>query len=160
MSKVIVLVHPFRYKESKLEFLLIKRKTAGYNWQGVTGSIEKNESTQECAVREIYEETGYRPDFITAINLTTDFYEGKEGKGEIWEGHYDGDSYIRLKEDTLFIARIDHEKDPVLNPKEHTDWIWCRYEEAYELIRWHFEKRLLRYVNNLIIANEEEWRYK
>ncbi|MGD8506469.1 MAG: NUDIX domain-containing protein [Candidatus Bathyarchaeota archaeon] len=149
-----VLVHPYRYKNDELEYLLIKRKRVAYNWQGVSGSVEENETTEECAIRELFEETGYIPASVTPINLPADFHEGTEGKGEIWEGHYNGDSYIKLQKDTLFIARIDQKKDPVLNPEEHTDWIWCKYEKAYEIIKWDLEKRFLRYINNMLITGE------
>jgi len=134
--------------------LLIKRKRVAHNWQGVTGSLERNETTEECAIRELFEETGYIPAFITSINMRADFYEETEGKGEIWEGHYNGDSYIKLQKDALFVARIDQKKDPVLNSEEHTDWIWCKYEKAYEIIKWDLEKRFLRYINNMLITGE------
>ena len=151
---ITVLVHPYRYKNGGLEYLLIKRKRVAHNWQGVTGSLERNETTEECAIRELFEETGYIPAFITSINMPADFYEGTEGKGEIWEGHYNGDSYIKLQKDTLFVARIDQKKDPILNPEEHTDWIWCKYGKAYEIIKWDLEKRFLRYINNMLITGE------
>lgn len=143
----VVLVHPYRYKEKKLEYLLIKRKTEGYNWQGITGSLEKDETTLEGAIRELFEETGYLPSFI----LPEDFYNGIEGEGEIWEGHYDGKSYIRLDNEALFVARIDQQKNPVINPEEHTDWSWSSFEKAYDLIRWDLEKRLLRYINKMLL---------
>ena len=134
--------------------MLIKRKREGYNWQGVTGRIEENETALEAAIRELEEETGYSPASITNFTLPNDFYEGTEGKGEIWEGHYDGDKYITLDSETMFIARIEQEKDPVIDPKEHTDWSWSNYEKAYDLIRWDLEKRLLRYINIMHVNKE------
>jgi len=62
-----VLVHPYRYKNGNLEFLLIKRKGLSYNWQGVTGALEKDEEPIDCTKREILEETGYIPSFITQV---------------------------------------------------------------------------------------------
>ncbi len=153
---MMVLVHPYRYRNGELEYLLIKRKKAAQNWQGVSGSSGENETTEECAIREIFEETGYVPASLTPVNFPADFYVGVEGKGDIWEGHYDGESYIKIQKDTLFVARIDQKKDPVLNPEEHTDWIWCKYEQAYDIIRWDFEKRVLRYINNMLMAEIEE----
>ncbi|MHA1198314.1 MAG: NUDIX hydrolase [Candidatus Heimdallarchaeaceae archaeon] len=151
----VVLVHPYRFINNKLEYLLIKRKTEGYNWQGVTGSLEKNETPVEGAIRELFEETGYTSASISNIRkLPDDFYNGKEEYGEIWEGHYDGDSYIKLNDEMIFVARVEEKKDPIIDPKEHTDWIWCEYERAYELIRWTLEKRLLRYINNMLINKE------
>lgn len=82
---ITVLVHPYRYKSGGLEYLLIKRKRVAHNWQGVTGSLERNETSEECAIRELFEETGYIPAFIASIDMPADFYEGTEGKGEIWK---------------------------------------------------------------------------
>ncbi len=148
-------VHPFRYNNGKLEYLLIKRATIAWNWQGVTGSQEENETMKECAIRELIEETSYEPAFITAIEFPSSFYQGIENEGErIPEEFYDGDTYHELEKGTYFVARIDQKKDPVLNPEEHTDWIWCEYEKGYELIKYDIEKRIFRFVHNMIINGE------
>jgi 8-oxo-dGTP pyrophosphatase MutT (NUDIX family) len=148
-------VHPFRYREGKLEFLLIKRATVSWNWQGVTGSTEEGETLKECAIRELFEETGYSPAFITSIEFPPSFYKGVENRGErIPEKYYDGDTYKQLEKGTYFAARIDQTQEPIIDPEEHTEWIWCNFERAYDLIMWDIEKRVLRFVNMMIVNGE------
>lgn len=148
----MISVHLFRYKDSDLEFLMIKRATLGYNWQCVTGALEKGESSLECVKREIFEETGYIPALITPISFPQEYYTEKEGQGDEWPPQ----ELQKLVKDLKvhhFIARIDQPQDPVLNPAEHTDWKWCSYETAYEMIKWDIEKKNLRYVYNYLINN-------
>ena len=157
----MVNVYPIRYKNSNLEFLMIKRTTLSYNWQCVSGSVgdtmgaldhPKGESPIECAKRELFEETGYIPALLLPFNIPQDLYtENKEDEGDESPSHLQE----LIKEITFynFIAVIDQPQDPVLNPAEHTDWKWCSFEIAYKIIKWAVEKKLLRFVHNHLIKN-------
>ena len=157
----MVNIYPIRYKNSNLEFLMIKRATLSYNWQCVSGSVgdtmgaldhPKGESPLECAKRELFEETGYNPAFILPFNIPRELYtENEEDEGDQSPPHLQE----LVKEITFFnfIARIDQSQDPVLNPAEHTDWKWCSFEIAYKIIKWAVEKKLLACAYDYIIKN-------
>jgi 8-oxo-dGTP pyrophosphatase MutT (NUDIX family) len=131
-----------------------------YNWQCVTSSVgdsigaldhPKGESQLECAIRELYEETGYKSSLIIPFDHPQDFYIEDEEEGNMLSS----EQKKLVKEITFynFIARIDELQDPVLNPAEHTDWKWCSYETAYKIIMWSIEKKGIRIVNNFLINN-------
>jgi 8-oxo-dGTP pyrophosphatase MutT (NUDIX family) len=160
VQKKMVAVYPIRYRDGNLEFLMIKRATVSYNWQCVTSSVgdsigaldhPKGESQLECAIRELYEETGYKSSLIIPFDHPQDFYIEDEEEGNMLSS----EQKKLVKEITFynFIARIDELQDPVLNPAEHTDWKWCSYETAYKIIMWSIEKKGIRIVNNFLINN-------
>jgi 8-oxo-dGTP pyrophosphatase MutT (NUDIX family) len=160
LQKEMVNVFPIRYRDGKLEYLMIKRATVSYNWQCVSGSVghtmgaidhPKDESPLECAKRELFEETGYIPALLVSFNPPPDFFVEDEPEGEISPPELQKE----VKETTLyvFIARIDQRQDPVLNPAEHTDWKWCSFDTAYQMIQWAIEKKGLRIVNSYLVKN-------
>lgn len=153
-------VYPIRHRNGQLEFLMIKRATLSYNWQCVTGSVGRSmgaldhpadETPLECAEREMFEETGYKSTQIIPFDPPEGFFIEDEDNGEIIPPHLQK----VFKETTFytFIAKIDQDQDPILNPTEHTQWKWCSYEQAYEIILWAIEKKAIRIVNEYLIKN-------
>ena len=61
----------YRYERGKKHFLLLKtNKKRGEYWQNVTGSVDKDETYQEGALREAIEETGLKKKMIKKIHPT------------------------------------------------------------------------------------------
>lgn len=123
-------VYVFRRRDSDIEYLLLKRnpRLGGY-WQPITGSIEKEESPREAAIREICEETG-KCDVKRLIGPLYCFRYVKEGKE--FEEHVFG---------------LESDDTPVMLSNEHTDRKWFRYEEALKALRWDENREGLRRLN-------------
>jgi len=56
----------------------------------------------------------------------------------------------------LFRCARDHgisaQQEPQLDPLEHDEWRWCRFEEALELLYWPENKEALRHCHKILAA--------
>ncbi|WP_051118236.1 nucleotide triphosphate diphosphatase NUDT15, partial [Vibrio campbellii] len=85
-------------------------------WATPGGHLELGESIEDCAKREVLEETGLIVDSIEKFTFTNDIFE-KEGK------HYV----------TLFVvASIVSGEPQVTEPDKCKQWKWCRLDDLPE----------------------------
>lgn len=104
------------------KFLLLKRashKIYPGTWQMITASVEKDESTKQTAVRELFEETGMKASKFFSVPHVNTFY-------------FDINDSVCLS--PVFLAYVDTEN--VMISDEHTEYKWVTYKEAVELIHW------------------------
>ena len=93
--------------------LLGKRKNShgSGTWAFPGGHLEFNESIEDCARREVFEETGIHIDHLRCGPYTNDIFAG-EGK------HYV----------TLFVTADYESGTPVVKePHKCEKWAWCRW---------------------------------
>ena len=114
-----------------------RRKNASgpYIWQFPQGGIDKGEKPKHAALRELYEETGIKPELVSTIGRITDwlyydfpadFHGKKAARG--WRGQ-------RQK----WYALRFHGSDDDVNLKAHrpiefVDWRWDDFARAPQLI--------------------------
>lgn len=85
-------------------------------WATPGGHLELGESIEDCAKREVLEETGLIVDSIEKFTFTNDIFE-KEGK------HYV----------TLFVVASSASCEPqVTEPDKCKQWKWCRLDDLPE----------------------------
>ncbi|GAH54536.1 unnamed protein product, partial [marine sediment metagenome] len=136
-----VLVYPVRKTNNEWEYLMLKRIISrGGVWQGVTGAPEADETIAEGAKRELFEETGYRS--FTLIKTDVSYIIPMQDR---WKDIYPED--IKEIPEHLFIAKINEQGSPQIDPIEHDDWKWCKYEEAVDLLSWENNKSALEFVH-------------
>ncbi len=139
-----VLVYPVRFKEEKWEFLLLKRtEERGGFWQGVTGHPEQKEKIIDGAKRELLEETSFIPSFIFQTVFSYTIKLDEKDKAMYPPGTDELTEYV-------FVARIDQEDEPTIDPYEHVEWKWCSFEEALETLLWEENKEALKHVYTLL----------
>ena len=141
---VQVLVYPFRIKNKQRIYLLLKRiKSRGGFWQGVTGGVEKGEDLQTAALRELHEETSLNCTNI--MNIGCKYSIQLDDK---WKYLY-ADNVNNIEEH-VFVAFLDEEKDPIIDPLEHNGWKWCTFDKAIELLKWTENIEALKQVQSYL----------
>lgn len=141
-AKYQVLVIPFRKKEGRIEYAILKREDMEV-WQWVAGGGEEGESILESAVREASEEIGIqlgkekflKLDTITSIPV----YHFKE--------KWDEDTYV-INE---YAFGVDVQNVEIRLSDEHTDYRWCLYEDAIRFLNWDSNKTALWELNERLI---------
>lgn len=96
-------------------------------WLGVGGKLEKGESPEECAVREVFEETGLHVESLKLSGLFTfpDF-----NNGEDWYG------YLYVIEN--FTGEL------IDSPEGHLEWI--EESKIFDLNMWAGDELFLRWM--------------
>lgn len=134
-----VLVYPVR-QNPKWEYLLLKRipRREGF-WQGVTGALKEGETVDEAARRELFEETRLVPLKLEKIDFIYSF-----PVADTWRHLYTAG--VKEITEYVYVALIDAEKEPVLDPGEHDQYTWCTFCKALHLLSWPNNKKALHHV--------------
>lgn len=145
-EKKLIDLYPYRLKENRAEYLLLKRaegqKYDG-QWRMIGGKVEEGETYWQAALRELFEETGLKPVKYWTIPSLNKFYE------------HHTDEILTIP---AFAARIDSSVPVVLN-REHSKAKWFDIDEAIEVILWPEQRRLLKLLHNIITSNQilDDW---
>ena len=124
----------FRKKNSTIEFLVLKyRPEQGGHWSFPKGHMEKEESEQETAKREVFEEAGLQIDLIEGFREETVF-SPKPGV---------------MKTVAFFLgeAKSDRVKHALEETEDHK---WLQFEEAMKQLTHEDTRELLKKANNFI----------
>jgi dihydroneopterin triphosphate diphosphatase len=137
---VSAFVFPVSGYRGAWQFLLLKRKPVPtYQldafWQGVTGGVEEGESVAQTAYRELLEETSLIPKSIEAIDLVYSY-----ALLPAWRHRYKPE--ITTITEHVFVALVDSAQEPILS-EEHTEFCWCDFDQAYELLEFRENKQAL-----------------
>lgn len=137
---------PLKYPVSALvvlhdadgNILLIERTSPPGFWQSVTGSIEPDETIEETAKREVWEETGIRLADGQLCNWhDSTVYEIYHH----WRHRYPKGVFENREH--IFSAEIPRDTAIVLQPDEHVAYGWFDIEEAAEKVFSPSNKRAI-----------------
>ena len=122
----------YREYKDEIQYLIISHQGDGH-WCFPKGHVEKKETEEETAIREVREETGLK------VKLFTDFrkqirYNPKENVD---------------KEVVFFLAKAK-DKAVDIQLEEISDFKWLGYEGAIDRITYESSKEVLREANNYI----------
>jgi len=130
----------FRKMGKGIEYLLLKTTSEreGF-WQPVTGGLEEGETRVEALKREVSEETGIKN--IVRIAENVDYFE-------YTDAHFiKGFDHI---EEYVFGVEVDPNERIVIDGKEHSEFKWCSFQEAMQLLKWEENKRALSRLNEIL----------
>lgn len=125
--------HIIRENNGQIEFLLLKR--ASYQsfpdlWQMVSGKIKEGEKVYESALREVFEETGLRPEKFWVLPNINSFYLIE-------------DESINLV--PVFVAKVNFDSEVKIS-SEHSEFRWVKGKEAKELLAWPGQRRSVEII--------------
>lgn len=124
-----------RLSNKEVLFLMLKRTLErGGFWQPITGNVNKEESFEEAAKREVREETG--------VNFTSKFIDLKYS--------FDFFDDNRLQHEVVFGAEINKDEEISLS-SEHTEFEWVDKERALNsYLKWPGNKEGLKRLSQIL----------
>jgi len=124
----------FRKNGNKTEYLLLKRvpEKNGF-WQPVTGGLEEGETRTEALFREIKEETGIKNPIRVIEGLY--YFEFSDPK---------------LNQEYVYGVEVFPTEEVVLDGEEHSEYRWCSFREALQLLSWKENKEALKKLNTIL----------
>lgn len=115
----------FRRKSGNTEFLLVKNKK-GSNWGFPKGHIEKGETEEDTAIREVLEETGVSITPLEGFRAISEYHP----KGKI------------IKQVVFFIAEAPCD-EITIQQSEIDRSVWADYGLAMKLFRFNNDRNVL-----------------
>ncbi len=135
-----IFIVTYRFEKNKIFYLLLKRKLHWQGWEFPKGGIEKNETKIQTVKREIKEETGLKIKKIRIYKLSGKYNYHKKF---IDRPNFKGQTY------TLYSAEVYGSKVKI-DEREHNQFKWLEFEEAYRKLTWKNQKKSLKKVNQFV----------
>ena len=97
---------------------MLKHKGRTKNWDLPKGHLKKKESFEECALREVHEETGIKKEKLKLLTKLDhkNIYTKKR-------------KLIRKKTKIIHLYLFEALTDKIKLSKEHTDYKWVKFEK-------------------------------
>lgn len=124
-----------------LKFLLLQGDNCLWNFP--KGHIEQNETLEQAALREVFEETGLKIE-----KLINGF---KEKISYYFRQDYSGKRRKIYKVVYFFLAQSLSKKVKI--SFEHKDFIWTSYSDAFHKIKFKDTQRLLKKARKFLTHN-------
>ena len=129
----------FRGNNNQREYLLLHYPHG--HWDLPKGKMEKGESKQQTAIRELKEETGLDP------HVTNDFEEQLTY-------FFRQDGQLIKKTVYFFIARVSADATVALS-HEHIGYEWLPFDEALARLSFDNAKDIMKKVENFLTQNNK-----
>jgi len=126
----------FGKKNNEIEYLIVKHKEInGGHWDFPKGHIEKGETEEETAIREIYEEVGLKVKILESFREDISYVADKEKN-------------IHKTVVFFLCEAVSSEVKYVFDELENHQWL--AYEEAMERLTFDNSKGILKKANSFL----------
>lgn len=116
----------------KTDKILIVKMYNG-NWGFPKGHVENEETEEETAHREVFEETGVKIEILDGFKQSIKYIPNEK----------------ILKEVVFFIGIVNDDK-VVIDKKEIQDFKWCDYDKAFKLVTYKLQREVLENAKKFI----------
>lgn len=146
MNPSIISVHILKICNGQAQCLLLRRcgKFLTGNWQMVTGKVHEKESATNAALRELFEETGLKPDRFYTADILESFYLMELNT---------------ICHAPVFIAFIDQSQDVILSPYEHDKYKWLAIPEALSILEFSGQRAALIHIEEQFVKKTPNERF-
>jgi len=130
----------FRREDEKIFYLLLHYHFKGDYWDFPRGNIEKGETADQTAAREIKEETGIDSD-KNEFKIINGFLEKSK-----WFYQWNGKKI--MKQAKYFLAET--KKEDVKISEEHLEFKWLEFDDALKQLTYNNSKRVLKAAHKFL----------
>lgn len=135
----------FRRDSDGLQFLIMRRAPS-LLYEGmyhcVHGKIEASEPAWQAAIRELREETGFKPVKMWTADHTSQFYDAAN------------DTFNLIP---VFACEVNQKE--VRLSHEHDRYEWLSPSEAEKRVAWENHKKAIRRISEMFMGNFPEKRW-
>lgn len=124
------------FRRSKpIKYILLHYKFKSEYWDFPRGNIEKGETVEQTAIREVEEETGLKFDLIPGFKEKIKWFFRRDGK-------------IIAKQVTYLLAEARN--TDVKISMEHLGYTWLEFEDAIKRLKFDSSRSTLTKANRFI----------
>ena len=124
--------------------MMLRVPQHGHWWQSVTGMMEPGETPEQTAHRELLEETGLTGT-LRPLDLSHSFWVDPSIVRF-------PDAEPRFNTETCFSMEVAPNIPVRLEPAEHSEYLWCGLDEAFERMKWEGSKAAVQLLRKTLRA--------
>jgi dATP pyrophosphohydrolase len=143
-----VLVLPYRRSGARIEYAVFRRADLGV-WQGIAGGGENDETPDEAARREAFEEAGISSSstvqrLASMSAIAVEHFSDRES----WDPS--------LETIPEYSYAVDADRQPLHLSVAHTDVHWVDLEEGLAMLEWESNRTALRELHERLTGGPSD----